>query len=162
MKYSATCTSELLRINGNGNSGEEWEHCRKHSSVKCLCTWKNYGLSATSALHVVNGSITTLWFLWQGLSLLFEVPGQWKGTVVLALTLAVSLSMGEGNSGGVSRGGVVMLVWQGTGRLETKLCALHWGELAVWSMGTWVGICWLEALMLPHILPICLPCTFKI
>ena len=36
------------------------------------------------------------------------------------------------------------------------------GEPAICPLGTWVSICWLEALMLSHILPICLLCTFEI
>ena len=43
-------------------------------------------------------------------------------------------------------------------------CCVQWhmGEPAICPLGTWVSICWLEALMLSHILPICLLCTFEI
>ena len=38
----------------------------------------------------------------------------------------------------------------------------HRGKPAICPLGTWVSICWLEALMLSHILSICLLCTFEI
>ena len=39
---------------------------------------------------------------------------------------------------------------------------LHRGEPAIFPLGTWVSIYWLEVLMVSHIVPICLLCTFEI